>query len=145
MSFDCTAFRARRLSRVVTQAFDNALRPFGIKITQLSLLAALVARGPMSVVQLADLLVIDPTTASRATAGVASLGWITVSEGSDARSKRVQLTASGKKIHDAAIGARDEVEKSIRASLRKTVSKEFLDDLENAAAAVATAPKQTTR
>ena len=42
MILDCTCFRIRRLSRQVTQLYDDALRPVGLRVTQFSLLSALL-------------------------------------------------------------------------------------------------------
>ena len=46
----CVALRVRRLGRVVTRIYDNALAPHGINIAQLNLLAAVsIADGARQV------------------------------------------------------------------------------------------------
>lgn len=95
MILDCTCFRLRRLSRQVTQRYDDALRPVGLRVTQFSLLSALRNEGPMTVATLAKGLGADTTSMSRALATVAERAWVRVGEGLDKRSKSVAITAKG--------------------------------------------------
>lgn len=95
MILDCTCFRLRRLSRLVTQRYDDALRPVGLRVTQFSLLSALRNEGPMTVAHLAKGLGADTTSMSRALATVAAKNWVRIGEGSDKRSKSIAITADG--------------------------------------------------
>jgi DNA-binding MarR family transcriptional regulator len=95
MILDCTCFRLRRLSRQVTQRYDDALRPVGLRVTQFSLLSALRNAGPMTVANLAKGLGADTTSMSRALATVAKKNWVRMDDGSDKRSKSVTITAEG--------------------------------------------------
>ena len=67
MAADCLCFRARRVSRVITRMYDDALRPLGIQATQLTLLNAVAMFGEdgASMARLADVLAMDQTTLSR--------------------------------------------------------------------------------
>ena len=102
MILDCTCFRLRRLSRQVTQRYDDALRPVGLRVTQFSLLSALRKDGPMTVAALAQALGADTTSISRALATVATHGWVQMGEGADKRSKSVAITAEGLALLDRA-------------------------------------------
>lgn len=68
---DCLAFRVRRVSRVLTRLYDEALRPLGIQATQLTLLNAVVLCDEASngegaaMGRLAEVLAMDLTTLSR--------------------------------------------------------------------------------
>jgi DNA-binding MarR family transcriptional regulator len=95
MILDCTCFRLRRLSRQVTQRYDDALRPVGLRVTQFSLLSALRNEGPMTVANLARGLGADTTSITRALAAVAAKNWVLIGEGADKRSKSVGITAEG--------------------------------------------------
>ena len=95
MDLDCTCFRIRRLSRLITQLYDAAVRPLGLRITQFSLLSALRNEGPMTVSALANGLGADTTSISRALAAVASRGLVVLEDGADRRSKSVSITAAG--------------------------------------------------
>jgi DNA-binding MarR family transcriptional regulator len=71
MAADCLVFRVRRVARVLTRLYDEALRPLGLHANQLTLLNAIAlcdeASGgegaPMS--RIADVLAMDLTTLSR--------------------------------------------------------------------------------
>src|SRR5262249_29301109 len=61
----CLCHRARMATRAITRAYDDALRPTGLRATQLAVLAAVGARGALSIKSLADSLVMERTTLSR--------------------------------------------------------------------------------
>ncbi len=61
----CACFHLRQASRVVTQLYDETLRPTGILGTQLPLLVALRLHGELTVHGLAKALVMDRTTLTR--------------------------------------------------------------------------------
>lgn len=67
MTNDCLCFRARRLSRVVTRLYDDALRPVGLQATQLTLLNAIAMGGAKGnlMPRIAEVLAMDATTLSR--------------------------------------------------------------------------------
>lgn len=96
MILDCTCFRVRRLSRQISQLYDEALRPVGLRVTQYSLMSALRNEGPMKVSALAEGLGADSTSMSRALAALEAQGWVVVGPGADKRSKSVDLSASGR-------------------------------------------------
>src|SRR5919206_3197772 len=55
----CAGFHLRRASRAVSQHFDHALAPAGLRMTQFTLLAALALGGPASINEISHALVID--------------------------------------------------------------------------------------
>ena len=61
----CAGFNLRRASRAVTQHFDHALAPIGLRATQFTLLGALALAAPVSTNELARGLVMDRTTLTR--------------------------------------------------------------------------------
>jgi DNA-binding MarR family transcriptional regulator len=61
----CAGFNLRRASRAVTQHFDHALAPVGLRTTQFTLLGALALAGPVATNRLATALVVDRTTLTR--------------------------------------------------------------------------------
>ncbi len=97
MNLNCTCFRVRKLSRQITQLYDDALRPTGLRITQYSMLSAIRDHSPLSVAALAEGLGADPTSVSRALRPVIAKGWVLLSDGTDGRSKLVLLTEEGRR------------------------------------------------
>jgi len=53
------------VTRVVTQLYDDCLRPSGLRVTQFSILAAIARLREASLKQLEDELAIDQTTLTR--------------------------------------------------------------------------------
>lgn len=98
MDLDCTCFRVKRLSRAITQLYDDAVRPVGLRITQFSLLSALRNEGPMTVAALAAGLGADTTSISRALAALQSRELVLLRKGPDRRSKSVSITPRGREL-----------------------------------------------
>jgi DNA-binding MarR family transcriptional regulator len=62
---DCLAVRVRLLGRAVTRIYDAALRPHGLTIAQLNLLATIAIRQPVPAGGVAQLLSMEISTLSR--------------------------------------------------------------------------------
>jgi DNA-binding MarR family transcriptional regulator len=92
---DCTLFNMRRASRAVTQVFDAAFVPIGLKGNQFTLLTAISWMGEPTISQLGAALGADRTTLTRNLAPLEREGLVTVETGSDRRSRIVRVTASG--------------------------------------------------
>ena len=93
---ECTCFNLRRITRRVTQRFDDILSPSGLRCTQFSLLGMLHAPVSLTVTALADRMDTDRTTLTRNLDVLKAQGLVTVVDGPDARSRTVALTAKGR-------------------------------------------------
>ena len=71
----CTCFLLRKLPRRVTQAYDQALAPAGLTITQYSLLAHLARGEGASVSALAGRMGMERTTLVRNLKPLVAAGW----------------------------------------------------------------------
>jgi DNA-binding MarR family transcriptional regulator len=91
----CACFNLRKVTRAVTQLYDEMLRPAGLRVTQFSLLVAVRLAGPVGVTRLAELTVMDRTTLTRNLELLQRQGLIEVTAGADRRSRIVTLTAQG--------------------------------------------------
>jgi DNA-binding MarR family transcriptional regulator len=89
---DCACFNLRKAARAVTQYYDDALRPSGLRVTQFSLLAAIKVFGTVSIGVLADEAVMDRTTLTRNLKLLEQEGLVSVTPGDDARVREVTLT-----------------------------------------------------
>jgi DNA-binding MarR family transcriptional regulator len=89
---DCTCFNLRKATRAVTQFYDEALRPTGLRVTQFSLLGVIDAFGTASITDLAQEAVMDRTTLTRNLGVLEQEGLIRVEPGEDARVRQVSLT-----------------------------------------------------
>jgi DNA-binding MarR family transcriptional regulator len=101
----CTCFKLRRLTRRVTQHYDRALAPAGLRVTQFSLLSALArdSRSCIPMSELADLLDLERTTLTRNVAPLVERGWVEVVGGVDARSRDARITPAGRAAREAAV------------------------------------------
>jgi DNA-binding MarR family transcriptional regulator len=88
----------RKATRAVTQLFDEALAPAGLRSTQLVLLVAVGACEPTPMAQLADAMVMDRSTLTRNLQPLVRSGWIKVTTGKDRRVRLVSLTAAGHRV-----------------------------------------------
>ncbi|MHB1699836.1 MAG: MarR family winged helix-turn-helix transcriptional regulator [Acidobacteriaceae bacterium] len=91
----CMCANVRRASRVLTQIYDDALRPLGIRMTQFSILQALAVAGPHPQRDLADFLALDSTTLTRAALLLRKRGWVKATRGTDRRESWLSLSKSG--------------------------------------------------
>ena len=130
---DCSAFKVRRLSRQVTQYYDQALRPSGLKATQVHLLTVIQEHGPLTVGRLAERIGAERTSVSRALQAARAAGWVEVGPGDDGRSKSVALTPRAVALLEEIEPLRAEQEAAFRRGLEGVVSAGFIDDLVRAA------------
>ncbi len=93
---NCTCFGLRKAARAVTQMYDQALKPSGLRATQLSLLAVTERAGPRRMAEIAELLVMDRTTLTRNLKPLLDRGLLKSIEGSDRRRRPIAITAEGR-------------------------------------------------
>ena len=95
----CNAAAVRKAARRVTQLYDDALRPTGLRLTQFSLLAAVDRReeAPPTLAELARAMVIDRSALGHNLRPLARDGLVALREGlKDRRERRIVLTGPGK-------------------------------------------------
>jgi DNA-binding MarR family transcriptional regulator len=98
----CACFNVRKTARVVTQLYDEVLRPTGLRITQFALLVATGGLGPVTVTRLAKMGAMDRTTLTRNLRPLEEQGLIHVESGEDRRERQVTLTPRGQQALAAA-------------------------------------------
>ncbi len=92
----CAWFRLRRVSRAITNLYDTALKPSGVRATQFAVLTALSQFDePIAMQKLACLLAVDRTTLTRLLSPLSDRGLLTVASGEDQRVRLVSLTPAG--------------------------------------------------
>ena len=101
----CIAVRLRLLNRVVTNLYDDALRPLGLKVSQLNLLVVTAQLGLAQPAKVCDILQLDTSTLSRNVERMRARGWLEVVPGEDARTQPFRLTAQGRRLLERAVPA----------------------------------------
>jgi DNA-binding MarR family transcriptional regulator len=95
LSVACACGRLRRATRALTQLYDDAMAPCGLRITQFSLLRTLAREGPQRLTTLAAATLLDRTALSRTLDPLVERGLVRIAPGRDARTREVALTPAG--------------------------------------------------
>src|SRR3954451_25295847 len=83
----CIAVRLRLLNRVVTNLYDDALRPLGLKVSQMNILVLTAKLRLARPAQVCDLLQLDTSTLSRNVERMRAQCWLEVIADEDARTQ----------------------------------------------------------
>jgi DNA-binding MarR family transcriptional regulator len=94
-SLPCYCATLRQAARAVTVLYEEVLRDSGLHATQYTALQVLERRSELMTTELAQLIGIDQTTATRTLALIKKSGLATDSVGDDRRERRWRLTAKG--------------------------------------------------
>lgn len=96
MARTCACFNFRKASRSVTQLFDQALAPTGLRSTQLVILITSELLGPSSIARLARELVMDRSTLTRNLKPLLNSDLLRISKAEHAKQKMVATTDIGR-------------------------------------------------
>ena len=107
----CIAVRLRLLNRIVTNLYDDALRPLGLKVSQLNVLVVTAKLGLAQPAKVCDLLHLDTSTLSRNVERMRAKGWLEVVPGEDARTQPFRLTAQGRRLLERAVPAWEQAQR----------------------------------
>ncbi len=132
----CTCANLRKAARVVTQAYEAALQPTGLKATQFTLLAALSILGDLPMTRLAEALVVDRTTLTRNLKPLVGKGFVGVGQDEDQRVRSISLTDAGKDILDEALPLWRKAQSRLVESFGRERWSGFLSDLTETVALV---------
>ena len=102
---NCIALRVRQLNRVITNVYDEALRPLGLKISQLNVLVATAKLRLAQPTKLCEILQMDASTLSRNVDRMRAKGWLEVMPGEDGRTQPFRLTPRGTRLLEKSIPA----------------------------------------
>ena len=124
----CLGVRTRMADRAISGIFDRALRPLGLRITQLTMLAAVGQEGVAGPSQLGSWLYLEKSTVSRNIDRMIAQGWLDPIPSDDGRSYRVRLSPDGAQILTAAMATWREAQAECESLLGPELAHE-LDDL----------------
>jgi DNA-binding MarR family transcriptional regulator len=117
IALPCMCASLRRATRVLSQHYDAALRPLGLRATQFTLLQALTMAGEVSQGTLGEILAIDSTTLTRTLAILGRRGWITARSGKDRRQRRLALSGPGRAEYKRALPYWKKVQQDLHSQL----------------------------
>ena len=99
MAGQCIARRVRRLSRLITRIYDDALRPHGLTTAQFGMLSSIIRGGPISPAELGRRFELEKSTVSRNLVRMVEHGWVTQTPG-DTRGVELRATATGRRLFE---------------------------------------------
>lgn len=114
---ECVAVRLRMLNRIVTNIYDEALRPLDLKVSQMNILVAAAKLGTARPVAVCEHLHLDVSTLSRNVDRMKARGWLEVVPDEDGRSQPFRLTREGRKLLEKAIPAWSQAQQRVKTVL----------------------------
>ena len=114
---ECVAVRVRMLNRVITNIYDEALRPLDLKVSQMNILVAAAKMGTARPVEVCEYLHLDVSTLSRNVERMKARGWLEVVPAEDGRSQPFRLTPQGRKLLEKAVPAWGEAQQQVKGVL----------------------------
>ena len=126
----CACTTLRRVTRAVTAAYDAALAPSGLRVTQFSVLRTLARLGPLPVTRLAAEAALDRSTMGRNLDPLERRGLVRIEVGeADQRERIAHLTAAGEAAIEAALPYWREAQQRIAALVPPSAIGAFADRL----------------
>lgn len=117
MAEECVAVRLRLLTRAVTRIYNKALRPYGVNISQLNVLAAVAYLGEAMQQKVCQALHMHKSTLSRDLTRMQAAGWIRSDSGEDGRVTILRITSGGKKLLEKAFPAWERAQQEAKTLL----------------------------
>ena len=126
---ECIAVRLRMLNRAVTNLYDDALRPLGLKVSQMNILVAAGKAGTARPAEIAKRLHLDVSTLSRNVERMRARGWLEVISDDDGRAAPFQLTAEGRRLLNRALPEWKKAQKEAKSMLGEAMVGELDDSI----------------
>jgi DNA-binding MarR family transcriptional regulator len=94
----CLGYQTRKLARAVTRLYNDRLRPLGLNLTEMNLLAAIAAQGSVQPARLGRAMALEKSTLSRNSSRLVERGWVEVRDHPDGRGVLLAVTARGNEM-----------------------------------------------
>jgi DNA-binding MarR family transcriptional regulator len=109
----------------MTQLYEEALRPLGLRATQFTILQVLDRVGEVPQGRLGEILVMDSTSLTRTLAIMLAQGWIVERRGEDRRERWLRLAKAGEAQLKRALPAWKKMQSRMRRQLGEPACKEL--------------------
>ena len=133
---NCVCFNLRWVTRVVTQFYDAEMRRNGIRPTQGTILASLMARESWKMAELSDWLGMERTTLVRNLGPLQRDGLVRADGGGRGNRVELSITAKGRKQIEKLTPAWKSAQSAVVKTLGEKRWSAILSDLETAALAL---------
>ncbi len=99
MACNCLMGRTRLVARVITGIYEEHLRPFGLKASQLNLLVVVAQEGPVRRAEIGRFIHLDASTLTRNLQVMLANGWIEEAQDqADGRGLPLRVSTSGEAL-----------------------------------------------
>jgi DNA-binding MarR family transcriptional regulator len=125
-SLPCMCASLRRTSRALTQLYEDALRPTGLRATQFTILQTLSLAGEVTQGKLGQILAMDSTTLTRTLSTMSRHRWIAKRRGEDRREWRMRLSKAGEIQFKQALPDWEKAQTQLRRQLGDELSNNLM-------------------
>jgi DNA-binding MarR family transcriptional regulator len=136
----CVCTSIRRVSRILSRAFDGALAPTEMSVTQFAVMRAIARLPGEPLRRIADDLSLDRTSLYRALPPLLRRKWIALDQGRDDRSRTARMTSKGKLVLDRAAQRWTGIQQSTVERFGAAAWQRFLGEIERLQACVEPVP-----
>jgi DNA-binding MarR family transcriptional regulator len=135
LDMPCDCYCLRQATRRVTQLYDKALAPLGLRSTQYTLLSEINRLGPISLNPLAEAMVMDRATLGHNIRPLEARGYVKLVVGQDRRSREVTLSQAGKDVLAEGERLWRNAQQAFEAAIGRDQSARLREELQRVAAA----------
>ena len=122
---ECLCTLARRSARSLTEIYDKAIAPSGLKVTQFSLLRAIERLDDPTLTDLATATGLDRSTLGRNLRLLESAGFVGLLQGEDERTRIAKLTSEAKMALAIALPLWEQTQDQIANALPKDTKEQL--------------------
>ena len=133
----CVALRVRRMSRIITRVYDDALRSLGLTSSQFTLLTAVAQRDGVTAAEIGVSLDIEKSTLSRNLKRLVGIGLVQMDPPAGRHGRGLHLTEAGRKAIQAAYPVWRQTQDTVEKIMGVESSRQFDDILDAAEKLVA--------
>jgi len=117
----CLGYRTRKLARAVTRLYNDRLRPLGLNIAQMNLMAAIAGQRSVQPARLGRAMDLEKSTLSRNISLLVDRGWVEIRDHPPGRGVLLALTASGNEVLHHALPPWKEAQERAQSLVAETL------------------------
>jgi DNA-binding MarR family transcriptional regulator len=116
---ECACLKVRTAARAVTRLYDDALRPVGLRATQLAVLVAVAFSEAVSIASLSRMLGMDRSTLTRNLRPLEDNGLVVLGPEGQYRSRTLSITTKGEQLMRKALPLWEKAQAELREEMKK--------------------------
>lgn len=122
----CIADKLRLLNRIITQLYDDRLRPTGMTTSQMNILVVVAKYGEASPQQVGNWLHLEKSTLSRNVRRLQKSGWLRILQSDKKHTHALKLTSKGGQVLHKGLPLWESAQREAEAILGKTGIQEIM-------------------